>query len=148
LVPTLLRLPDATQRAREALADVGLAPDDFGPRYPHELSGGQRQRVSFARALAASPRIVLLDEPFGALDAITRSDVHGVFARVREARGAAALLITHDLHEAFLLAHRIAVMRAGRIEQCGTPPEILSAPATRYVADLLLRSRAGVEWLR
>jgi osmoprotectant transport system ATP-binding protein len=147
LVPTLLGLPDAALRAREALADVGLSPSAFAARFPRELSGGQRQRVSFARALAASPNIVLLDEPFGALDAITRSDVHTVFARVREARGAAALLITHDLPEAFRLAHRVAVMRAGRIEQLGTPRQMLDAPATEYVAALLERSRVRTEWL-
>jgi osmoprotectant transport system ATP-binding protein len=148
LVPWLLGRADAGEAAARALDRVGLPAAAYGPRWPHELSGGQRQRVAIARALAAGASIVLLDEPFGALDAITRADVQGTFDEVRRAAGISALVVTHDLHEAFLLADRIAVMRAGRIEQCAPPDALLDAPATPYVAALLERARARREWLR
>ena len=148
LVPWLQGRADADAAARRALALVGLPAERFGARWPHELSGGQRQRAAIARALAASPAIVLLDEPFGALDAITRSDTQAMFGELRRATGIAALLVTHDMHEAFLLADRVAVMRDGRIEQIGTPRALLDAPATPYVAALLERSRARVEWIK
>ncbi len=145
LVPALLRRPHPSRDADEALTLVDLPPATFARRYPHELSGGQRQRVAIARALAASPHIVLLDEPFGALDAITRADTQTMFAGLRRARGFTALLVTHDMHEAFLIADRVAVMRAGRIEQCDTPHALVQAPATSYVRDLLARSRVAAE---
>lgn len=143
LVPRLLGRTDAESLARSALERVGLPAVEFGARWPHQLSGGQRQRVAFARALAAAPRIVLLDEPFGALDAITRSDVQAMFTELRARASLAALLVTHDLHEAFLLADRVAVMRGGRIEQVATPARLASGPATPYVAELLRRARLG-----
>ncbi|MEZ5287241.1 MAG: ATP-binding cassette domain-containing protein [Vicinamibacterales bacterium] len=113
LVPWLLGRDDADASAARALDAVGLPVGDFGGRWPHELSGGQRQRVAFARAMAAGPSIILLDEPFGALDAITRGDLQEMFRRLRADMRVATLLVTHDLREAFLLADRIAVMRAG-----------------------------------
>ncbi len=141
LVPWLRGDAASTDAGRAALSRVGLDADAFGRRYPHELSGGQRQRVAIARALAASPCIVLLDEPFGALDAITRADVQAMFDVLRREAHVATLLVTHDLHEAVRLADRLAVMRGGRIEQCGTARELLDAPATAYVTDLFHRSR-------
>lgn len=141
LVPWLLGRDDAEAAAARGLETVGLSAGDYGSRWPHQLSGGQRQRVAMARALAAAPRIVLLDEPFGALDAITRSDLQRMFAALMTETGIAALLVTHDLHEAFLLADRVAVLRAGRIEQVGPPEELRAAPATPYVAELLMRAR-------
>jgi osmoprotectant transport system ATP-binding protein len=120
---------------------VGLEPEVFGHRWPRELSGGQRQRVAVARALAASPDLILLDEPFGALDAITRADLQITFHRVRQELGVTAVLVTHDLHEAFLLGNRIVVMRQGRIEQAGPAQELREAPATDYVRQLLERAR-------
>jgi osmoprotectant transport system ATP-binding protein len=141
LVPWLLGLADAAARAAAMLARVGLPVAEYGARWPHQLSGGQRQRVAIARALAAGPDVVLLDEPFGALDAITRGDVQAVFRELRGSMGLAALLVTHDLHEAALLADRVAVMRAGRIEQVDTPAALLAAPATPYVHQLLERAR-------
>jgi osmoprotectant transport system ATP-binding protein len=130
-------------RGAEALALVGLPADRFGARYPRELSGGQRQRVAIARALAARPALVLLDEPFGALDAITRAELQDVYGALRRELGIATVLVTHDLHEAVLLADRVAVLRAGRVEQDAAPDALLAAPATEYVRELLRRSRVG-----
>jgi osmoprotectant transport system ATP-binding protein len=120
---------------------VGLEPALFRARWPGELSGGQRQRVAVARALAAEPGVILLDEPFGALDAITRGDLQLAFAGIRRELEFAALLVTHDLNEAFLLADRIVVMRQGRVEQAASPSELRDAPATAYVRQLLSRAR-------
>jgi osmoprotectant transport system ATP-binding protein len=143
LVPDLLRQPDASGAARRALELVGLPPDEYGARFPHELSGGQRQRVALARAIAARPGVLLMDEPFGALDAISRSEVQAVCAALRRELGVTTLLVTHDLLEADFLADEIVVMRAGAIEQRGTLDAMLAAPATPYVASLLERALAG-----
>lgn len=142
LVPWLKQQPEPDRVGREALELVGLAPATFAERLPSELSGGQRQRVAIARALAAQPESLLLDEPFSALDAITRSELHEAFLELRKRLPITTLLVTHDLREAVLLADRIAVMRHGRLEQIGTPAEVFSKPATPYVADLILRSGA------
>ena len=120
---------------------MGLEPERFGPRWPRELSGGQRQRVAVARALAARPAVVLLDEPFGALDAITRADLQATFLTLRRELALTAVLVTHDLAEAFLLADRVGVLRAGRLEQIATPAELRAEPATPYVRELLERAR-------
>ena len=144
LVPRLTGRADAAALAAAALDLVGLPVAAFGARWPHQLSGGQRQRVAFARAIAAGAPVVLLDEPFGALDAITRSDLQAMFLALRARTRMAALLVTHDLHEAARLADRIAVIRGGRIEQTSTPDVLVSAPATPYVADLLVRARLTV----
>ncbi|MDQ3242463.1 MAG: ATP-binding cassette domain-containing protein [Gemmatimonadota bacterium] len=138
----------ATSAATAALELVGLPAADYAARFPHELSGGQRQRVALARALAATPRVILLDEPFGALDAISRADLHATFASARAATGVTTLLVTHDLAEAARLCDRVVVMRAGRVEQAGSFADLRSAPATPYVADLLRRAIAGLERLR
>ncbi len=141
LVPWLLGLPDRNALADRALHLVGLDPARFGERWPRELSGGQRQRVAVARALAAGPRLILLDEPFGALDAITRADLQAAFASLRPQLGLTALLVTHDLGEAFALADRVAVLHAGRIDQIASPAELRAAPGTPYVRELLRRAR-------
>jgi osmoprotectant transport system permease protein len=143
MVPWLRGQGDAEALARAALALVGLPAEQFGSRQPRELSGGQRQRVAIARALAARPAIVLLDEPFGALDAITRSDAQDMLETVRRDTGVTTLLVTHDLHEAFRLADRVAVMRAGRVEQVAPPDEVRARPATKYVGELLARVGHG-----
>jgi len=143
-VELVLRLNDdanAGPRARSALSLVGLDPEQFGERWPRELSGGQRQRVAIARALAAEPALMLLDEPFGALDAITRSELQDVYASLRSRLAMTSVIVTHDLHEAFLLATDIAVLRNGRIEQTGSADELRDAPATPYVQMLLERAR-------
>ncbi len=139
LVPTLLGWgPDRCRlRRRELLQLVGLPDPKFEKRFPRELSGGQRQRVAIARALAADPDIVLLDEPFGALDPITRADLQQEFMRLRSSMRKTVLLVTHDVKEAFLLAHRIAVMQGGRILQVDVPSALCDAPATGYVRQLI-----------
>jgi osmoprotectant transport system ATP-binding protein len=106
-------------------------------RFPAELSGGQQQRVGVARALAASPRVILLDEPFGALDPLTRDRLQGAFDALRRRLGLTAVFVTHDVAEALVLADRIGVMRAGRLVQIGTPAEIARQPADDDIARLL-----------
>jgi osmoprotectant transport system ATP-binding protein len=140
---------DIGAMADEALRLVGLDPDVFRDRWPRELSGGQRQRVAIARALAAGPRMMLLDEPFGALDAISRADLQESFAKLRAGARSSmtCVLVTHDLHEAFMLADRIAVLRAGRLEQVGAPSALVARPATAYVEALLNRARVGRDTL-
>lgn len=143
LVPSLRRHADPEMDAVRALRRVGLPPEIFGDRWPRTLSGGQRQRVAIARALAAGPGIVLLDEPFGALDAITRSELQEEFDALRRGEGFTALLVTHDLREALRLADRVAVLRAGRLEQVERGPALRDDPATPYVRELLLRAGIG-----
>ena len=133
----------ADDSADEALRRVGLEPERFGNRLPVELSGGQRQRVALARAFAARQDVVLLDEPFGALDAISRGEAHEAFERVRTELGFTALLVTHDLAEAARLADQVVVMRNGRIEQAGTVRELQRAPASPYVRALFERAHAA-----
>jgi osmoprotectant transport system ATP-binding protein len=147
LVPTLKKMTDADDAARNALELVGLPAAEFGSRFPHELSGGQRQRVALARSIAARPGVVLLDEPFGALDAISRADLQETFDTLRRDLSVTTLLVTHDLAEAGRLADEVVVMRKGRIEQSGTMRTLISAPATEYVARLIERARAGLEAL-
>ena len=141
LVPWLLGRSDGPKRAAEALDLVGLSAATFGARYPSALSGGQRQRVAIARAVAAHPGVLLMDEPFGALDAITRFELQRAFAELRRRIRATVVLVTHDLREAFLLADRVAVFRAGRIEQLSTPELLQREPATPYVRRLLETAR-------
>jgi osmoprotectant transport system ATP-binding protein len=143
LVPWLRGERGAEERAERALQLVGLEPARFAGRSPRELSGGQRQRVAVARALAHEPGVVLLDEPFGALDAITRADLQTVFLGIRRELRLTAVLVTHDLAEAFLLADRVAVLRSGHLEQLGPPAELRAQPATPYVRELLERARVA-----
>jgi osmoprotectant transport system ATP-binding protein len=141
LVPWLRQMTNASELASRALELVGMDPGLFGDRWPRELSGGQRQRVAVARALAARPEVILLDEPFGALDAITRADLQALFRRIHRELGVTSVLVTHDLHEAFLLADRIVVMRLGKVEQSADPKQLRLAPATEYVRQLLKRAQ-------
>ncbi len=140
LVPWLRGDGQAEERAREALDRAGLPPDRYGGRYPRELSGGERQRAALARALAGGADILLLDEPFGALDAITRAEVQRTFLELRRRSELSVLIVTHDLREAAMLGDRMAVLRAGRVEQVAPVGEIRRDPATPYVAELLARS--------
>jgi osmoprotectant transport system ATP-binding protein len=141
LVPWLCHLEHRSALALRALQLVGLDPKLFASRWPRELSGGQRQRVAVARALAVNPGVVLLDEPFGALDAISRADLQSTFVGIRRELGVTSVLVTHDLDEAFLLADRVVVMRNGRVEQAATPRQLRESPANEYVRQLLLRAR-------
>lgn len=122
-------------RVSELLHLVQLG--DLGARYPSQLSGGQRQRVSLARALARNPRILLLDEPFGALDAKVRKELRGSLRKIHNDLGLTSIFVTHDQEEAFALADRVAVLNLGKIEQFGSPSDITAAPANGFVEDFL-----------
>lgn len=139
LVPTLLGWDQARRRDRsDAMLElVNLNPEQYRDRYPRELSGGQRQRVAVARALVADPDVVLLDEPFGALDAITRVELQNQFLHLKQQINKTMVLVTHDLNEAFRLGDRIAVLKQGRLLQVGSPDELLQHPADEYVQTLL-----------
>jgi osmoprotectant transport system ATP-binding protein len=143
LVPTLLGQDDVPGRAARALSRVGLDPAVFGGRWPRSLSGGERQRVALARALAADPEVILLDEPFGALDAITRADLQDAFGALLREGGLTALLVTHDLREALALADRVAVLRRGRLVRVAASSTLVDDPGDPYVAELLARAGIG-----
>ncbi|WP_369264513.1 ABC transporter ATP-binding protein [Streptomyces sp. R35] len=138
-VPTLVGWKKAKARARaaELLDLVGLDPTTYGSRYPDQLSGGQRQRVGVARALAADPPVLLMDEPFGAVDPVVREQLQDEFLRMQQAVRKTVLLVTHDIEEAVRLGDRIAVYGQGRIEQFDTPGAVLGRPATPYVAEFV-----------
>jgi osmoprotectant transport system ATP-binding protein len=142
-VPRLLGWDQKKRRARaeEVLAMVQLPASEFADRRPRELSGGQRQRVGVARALAADPPVVLMDEPFGALDPLARRAIQQEFLAWKGKLDKAVLLVTHDLEEAFLLADRVAVLYQGKVRQAGTRAEILSRPADPFVRDFVSGSR-------
>lgn len=132
---------DCARRAAELLEMVGLDAS-LGKRYPAQLSGGQRQRVGVARALANDPLLLLMDEPFGALDPLVRRDLHVQVKRIREELGTTIIMVTHDMHEAMTLGHQVVVMQTGgRIVQVGAPEELLNSPATDFVADLISVSK-------
>lgn len=139
VTPSLLGWDAAriARRVDELLELVELDPTIVRGRRPDELSGGQQQRVGVARALAAEPRLMLLDEPFGALDPLTRDRIQQSFRRIRERLGLTAIFVTHDMSEALLLGDRIAVMDAGRLLQVGTPRELLTSPADNVVRQLV-----------
>ena len=126
LVPTLEGwTPERVRaRTREMLELAGLDPNDFAGRFPHQLSGGQRQRVGVARALAADPPVLLMDEPFGALDPITRMEIQREFRGMMDRLKKTVVFVTHDVREAFLLGTRIALMEEGELVACGTPEEV------------------------
>ncbi len=123
-------------RAYELLHLVGLDPDKFAQRYPHELSGGQRQRVGVARALAADPPVLLMDEPFGALDPITRLELQQEFKRLQQELGKTVVFVTHDIQEAFVLASRIGLMHGGELVVLGTTQEFLHSQHPEALAFL------------
>lgn len=128
---------DIRARVEELLQLVNLAPAEFAGRYPGELSGGQRQRVGIARALALDPDYVLMDEPFGALDPITRAQVHEELAPLLARVHKTVLLVTHDLAEAFELGDRVSIMDQGKLIQTGSEAELTANPANAFVADFL-----------
>lgn len=137
-------------RVYELLQLVGLDPKQFAQRYPHELSGGQRQRVGVARALAADPPVLLMDEPFGALDPITRLEIQQEFHRLQQELDKTVIFVTHDIQEAFVLASRIGLMDAGRLVVLGTPEEFLRSQepeARAFMQCLRSLAVAGKELL-
>ncbi|MEW9513171.1 MULTISPECIES: ABC transporter ATP-binding protein [Streptomyces] len=138
-VPHLLgwKRGKARARAAELLDLVGLDPSVYGDRYPEQLSGGQRQRVGVARALAADPPVLLMDEPFGAVDPVVRERLQNEFLKLQAQVRKTVLFVTHDIEEAVRLGDRIAVYGHGRIEQFDSPATVLGAPATPYVADFV-----------
>lgn len=135
------------ERTEELLHLVGLEPAAFRNRYPHQLSGGQKQRVGVARGLAADPPVILMDEPFGALDPITRAQLQDEFLRLRRRLKKVILFVTHDMDEAIKLGDRIAVMRSGRIVQFDTPRKILREPADPFVRDMVGRE-GGIKLMK
>jgi osmoprotectant transport system ATP-binding protein len=148
-VPRLLKWSEARVKARiDALLDL-LQLDVAATRdkYPHQLSGGQQQRVGVARALAADPDVLLMDEPFGALDPITRQALRMELARIHKATGKTILFVTHDIDEALQLADRIAILRAGVLTQFGSPAEILTRPASVFVRDFIGGAELGLKLL-
>jgi osmoprotectant transport system ATP-binding protein len=131
-------------RVDELLDLVGLPPDRYARRFPHELSGGERQRVGVARALATDPPVLLMDEPFGAVDPVGRRRLQAEFARIQRALGITVMLVTHDIDEAVRMADRVAVLsRGARIEQLASPLDIVARPASPAVADLVGRGRTA-----
>lgn len=139
LVPRLegWELDRRRARARELMELVGLEPTDFGAKRPSELSGGQKQRVGVARALANDPPLLLMDEPFGALDPITRRRLQGEFQNLEQLLKKTVVFVTHDVHEALRLADRIAVMDGGEVHQVGSPREIVNEPADEFVREFV-----------
>jgi osmoprotectant transport system ATP-binding protein len=150
VVPRLLGWPAAHIAARidELLALVHLPAEEYRTRFPRQLSGGQQQRVGFARALAARPQIMLLDEPFGALDPLTRDELRNEFLQLRRQLGLTAVMVTHDMTEALLSADLIAVMNAGRLLQVGTPHELLTRPVDDFVASLMATPKRQADQLK
>ncbi len=124
------------ERVQELLDLVGLPPKDYAERFPGELSGGQQQRVGVVRALAADPDHLLMDEPFGALDALTRETLQHELLTLKKQLKKTIIFVTHDIFEAILMGDRIAILHEGNLEQIGTKKEILSTPATQFVRDL------------
>jgi osmoprotectant transport system ATP-binding protein len=147
VVPRLLRWDDGriASRSRELLELLGLPPGEFLDRRPDELSGGQKQRVGLARALAADPDVVLLDEPFGALDPITRAQIRKEFVNLESFLHKTMILVTHDVFEACELGDRICLMDAGQIRQIGTAKELIFSPENEYVADFFQANRFQLE---
>jgi osmoprotectant transport system ATP-binding protein len=138
LVPELERWPQEKTRRRiaEVLNAVGLPPSIYGSRRPRQLSGGEKQRVGIARALAAHPRLLLLDEPFAALDPVTRFELQQHFLELRRSMGTTAIFVTHDVREALMMASRIALLRDGKLEVGATPAEFLHAQSDEARAFL------------
>lgn len=143
ITPKLLGWPDNKIAARvaELLEQVSLDPDQYRSRLPSELSGGQRQRVGVARALAARPEVLLMDEPFGALDPLTRDALQREFRALHDRLGLTTVMVSHDITEALLMGDEIVVMCDGELQQHGTPSDLLNHAATDYVRDLMTMPR-------
>ena len=149
VVPAMLGWPAEriASRVNGLLTLFDLDPATYGPRYPHQLSGGQQQRVGVARALAGDPEVLLMDEPFGALDPLIRTALQDEVKRIHETSGKTIVMVTHDIDEALRLGTQIVLMDQGRIVQVGTPLAFLSQPANNLVADFVGRSDVGIKLL-
>ncbi|GAA4336371.1 ABC transporter ATP-binding protein [Mucilaginibacter gynuensis] len=147
IVPQLLKWDKAriTQRTQELLEKLHLSQDQLHA-YPGELSGGQQQRIGLARALIADPPVLLMDEPFGALDNVTRASIHKEFNALDELKKKTIIMVTHDVQEAFELGDRICIMDKGRIIQSGSPAELLFKPANSFIIDFLKEQRLQLEF--
>lgn len=147
VVPQLLGQEAAyiATRTEELLRRLHLPPERYAGQYPHQLSGGQQQRVGLARALAADPPVILLDEPFGALDPLTRASIRREFRELEELRRKTVVLVTHDVTEAFELADRIMLLNAGQVQQLGTPHELLFQPANEFVRSFFEADRFALQ---
>jgi osmoprotectant transport system ATP-binding protein len=147
VVPRLLGHDNQTiaNRTTALLTRLHLPPERYARQYPHQLSGGQQQRVGLARALAADPPIILLDEPFGALDPLTRASIRREFRELEELRQKTVVLVTHDVTEAFELADRILLLNAGQVQQLGTPRELLLRPANDFVRQFFAAERLALQ---
>ncbi|KTD22150.1 spermidine/putrescine transport system ATP-binding protein PotA [Legionella lansingensis] len=139
IIMRLMSIPkeQRTKRVNELLHLVNLDPEKYFNRYPDELSGGEQQRVGVARALATNPNYILMDEPFAALDALTRETLQNEIIALKQKLNKTIIFVTHDINEAFRLADRIAIMHAGNLEQIGTKEDVLVRPATEFVKQLL-----------
>jgi osmoprotectant transport system ATP-binding protein len=148
-VPRLLKWPPPRTRERvcELLEIFRLEPAAYRNKYPHQLSGGEQQRVGVARALAADPELLLMDEPFGAVDPITRDALQAELARIHQMTMKTIVFVTHDIEEALRLATRIAIMDSGQIVQIGSPLDILEHPASDFVTDFVGRQGIGLKLL-
>lgn len=144
VVPRLLGWDKARMAARadELLQRVGLPPDGYRDKYPRQLSGGEAQRVGVARALAADPPVLLMDEPFGAVDPLNRERLQTEFARIQRELHKTVIFVTHDIDEAIRLADKVAIMREGRLQQFASPEEVLNHPANKFVHDFVGADRA------
>ncbi len=149
VVPTMLgwKPERIAARVTELLNLFDLDPATYGPRYPHQLSGGQQQRVGVARALAGDPQVLLMDEPFGALDPLIRTALQDEVKRIHQASGKTIVMVTHDIDEALRLGTQIVLLEQGRIVQVGSPLALLSQPANEQVADFIGRSDVGIKLL-
>ena len=143
IVPKLLKWDNKKifDRVDELLTLVGLSPDEFRDRYPSQLSGGQQQRIGLARALAVDPKIMLLDEPFGAIDAINRMNLQNELLQIHGGLKKTFLLVTHDINEAFKLGSKVIIMNEGRICQFDTPQKIINNPENNFVKSLIESAR-------
>ena len=148
-VPRLLKWPRASRgdRVTELLEMFRLDPETYRGKYPHQLSGGEQQRVGVARSLAGDPQLLLMDEPFGAVDPLTRDDLQAELLRIHRTTKKTIVFVTHDIEEALRLASHIAVMQEGRIAQFGSPTDILEHPASGFVSDFVGRQGIGLKLL-
>jgi osmoprotectant transport system ATP-binding protein len=149
ITPSLLKWdkPRIARKVEELLALVDLDPDTVRDRFPTELSGGQQQRIGVARALAAEPRVMLFDEPFGALDQLTRDHLQQSLLKIKKNLGLTAVFVTHDIVEAMVLGDRIAVLEGGRLMQVGSPQDLMNNPTGPYVEQLMETQKAQAQFV-